>query len=115
MNVYGYSLSMNLLCAIGHPMITRSKNLITKPKTFIDSTMRYPVPSALLADGNASIVEPTCFATTVKDSNWRAAMNFEFDSLLKNQTWDLVPPHTARNVIGCKWVFLVKRNADGSG
>ena len=76
--------------------------------------MRYPVLSALLDDGTASIVEPTCFTTTVKDSNWRAAMNFEFDALLKNQTWDLVPPHTARNVIGCKWVFLVKRNADGS-
>ncbi|XP_050290068.1 uncharacterized mitochondrial protein AtMg00820-like [Quercus robur] len=93
-------------------MITRSKNLITKPKTFTDSIVRYPVPCALLADGNASIVEPTCFTTAVKDSNWRAAMNLKFDALLKSQTWVLL--HTARNVIGCKWVFWVKRNADGS-
>ncbi|XP_075633527.1 uncharacterized protein LOC142605988 [Castanea sativa] len=47
------------------------------------------------------------------DSNWRAAMNLEFDALLKNYTWVLVPPHTTRNVIGCKWVFRVKHNADG--
>ena len=41
-------------------------------------------------------------------------MNAEFDALLKNQTWALVPPHITRNVIGCKWIFRVKRNADGS-
>ena len=76
--------------------------------------MQYLVLSALLADRNASIVEPTCFTTIVKDSNWSAAMNAEFDALLQNQTWVLVPPHTARNVIGYKWVFQVKRNADGS-
>ena len=68
--------------------------------------MRYPVLSALLDDGTASIVEPTCFTTTVKDSNWRAAMNFEFDALLKNQTWDLVPPHTAHNVISLNAIKL---------
>ena len=76
--------------------------------------MRYPIPHALLADGNEPIVEPTCFTTAVKDSNWRTAMNAEFDALLKNQTWALVPPPIARNVIGCKWIFRVKRNADGS-
>ena len=94
-------------------MITHPKNSITKPKIFIDGTVRYPVPSALLTDGNSSIVESTCFTTVVKDSNWRAAMNAKFDALLKNQTWALVPPHIARNVIGCKCVFRVKRNADG--
>ena len=78
-----------------HPMITRSKNSITKPKTFTNGTVRYPVPSALLADGNPSIVEPICFANAMKDSNWCAAMNVEFDALLKNQTWLLVPSHTA--------------------
>ena len=97
-----------------HPMITLSKNLITKPKTFNDSTVRFPVLRALLTDGDVSIVEPTCFTTVVKDSNWRAAMNSKFDALLKNQTWVLVLPHTTCNVIRCKWVFRIKRNADGS-
>ena len=95
-------------------MTTQSKNSITKPKNFTDDTVRYPVPHAILADGNEPIVEPTCFTTAVKDSNWRAAMNAEFAALLKNQTWALIPPYTARNVIGCKWVFRVKRKADCS-
>jgi len=41
-------------------------------------------------------------------------MNAEFDALLKNQTWQLVPPSTTRNIIGCKWVFRIKRKADGT-
>ena len=41
-------------------------------------------------------------------------MNLEFDTLLQNQTWTLVPSHPSQNIIGCKWVFRVKRHADGS-
>jgi hypothetical protein len=41
-------------------------------------------------------------------------MNVEFDALLKNQTWSLVPPSSNQNIVGCKWVFRIKRNADGS-
>uniref|UniRef100_A0A2N9HUX6 Reverse transcriptase Ty1/copia-type domain-containing protein n=1 Tax=Fagus sylvatica TaxID=28930 RepID=A0A2N9HUX6_FAGSY len=41
-------------------------------------------------------------------------MNHEFDALLTNQTWSLVPPHPSQNKIGCKWVFRIKRHADGS-
>jgi hypothetical protein len=41
-------------------------------------------------------------------------MNSEFDALLKNKTWSLVPSDSTQNQIGCKWVFRIKRNADGS-
>jgi hypothetical protein len=41
-------------------------------------------------------------------------MQIEFNALLQNQTWTLVPPRQANNLVGCKWVFKVKRKADGS-
>ena len=41
-------------------------------------------------------------------------MNLEFDALLKNHTWNLVPSSPSQNLISCKWVFRVKRHADGS-
>lgn len=41
-------------------------------------------------------------------------MSEEFNALLKNNTWELVPAHPTQNVIGCKWVFRIKRNPDGS-
>jgi hypothetical protein len=50
----------------------------------------------------------------MKDPNWRKAMNVEFDALLKNKTWSLVPSSISTNAIGCKWVFRLKRKADGS-
>jgi hypothetical protein len=95
-------------------MTTRSKNQISKPKPFTDGTVKYPMPHALIAAVNSEISEPTCYTSAIKDINWRTAMNLEFDALLKNQTWRLVPPNSAQNVIGCKWVFRLKRKADGS-
>lgn len=55
---------------------------------------------------------PTCYSQAVKFSNWRAAIDDEFSSLLRNQTWRLVRVSSCINVIGCKWVFLVKRKSD---
>ena len=37
-----------------------------------------------------------------------------YDALLKNKTWDLVSLPSNRQAIGCKWVFRVKENVDGS-
>ena len=41
-------------------------------------------------------------------------MNVEFDALLRNGTWTLVAPSPTMNIVGCKGVFCIKRNADGS-
>jgi len=45
-------------------------------------------------------------------------MKEELDALDKNKTWDLVDEDTilksGKRVIGCKWVYKLKRNADGS-
>jgi hypothetical protein len=34
--------------------------------------------------------------------------------LMKNKTWHLVPPRRGTNIIDCKWVYKIKRRADGS-
>lgn len=41
-------------------------------------------------------------------------MSSEFDALLRNGTWDLVSPQSSQNIVGCKWMFRIKRNPDGS-
>ena len=41
-------------------------------------------------------------------------MNDEFQALLKNKTWHLVPPRVGLNVIDCKWVFKLNQKPDGS-
>lgn len=41
-------------------------------------------------------------------------MDVEFSALQKNQTWRLVPSVLGRNIIDCKWVYKIKRRADGT-
>ncbi|XP_019182730.1 PREDICTED: uncharacterized protein LOC109177743 [Ipomoea nil] len=58
--------------------------------------------------------DPTCYTQAVKYSEWRKAMDQEFNALLQNQTWQLVSSQPGMNIIGCKWVLRTKRKADGS-
>lgn len=41
-------------------------------------------------------------------------MDDEYNALLHNHTWCLVPPSPNSNIVGHKWLFRVKYNADGS-
>eukprot|EP00253_Pinus_taeda_P035561 PITA_35561 len=40
-------------------------------------------------------------------------MEEEYNSLLKNQTWELVPLPSGRKLVRCKWVYRTKSDADG--
>ena len=41
-------------------------------------------------------------------------MNDEFDALVRNRTWELVPSTSMQNLVGCKRVFRIKRLPEGS-
>jgi hypothetical protein len=41
-------------------------------------------------------------------------MDEEYDALMKNKTWQLVPAHHGNNIIDCKWVYKVKKFFDGT-
>uniref|UniRef100_A0A2N9I804 Reverse transcriptase Ty1/copia-type domain-containing protein n=1 Tax=Fagus sylvatica TaxID=28930 RepID=A0A2N9I804_FAGSY len=95
-------------------MTTRSQANIFKPKPMFPGIIKYPLPKALLVAQTHGLHEPTCYTEASKSPEWRTAMNQEFTALLKNGTWTLVPPNPHSNVVGCKWVFRIKRKADGS-
>ncbi|CAL9011144.1 unnamed protein product, partial [Prunus brigantina] len=38
----------------------------------------------------------------------------EFNALIRNGTWELVPATFHHNLIGCKWVFHIKHHPDDS-
>jgi hypothetical protein len=50
-----------------HPMVTRARNNISKPREFIDGRVQYPLLRALLAESLTIEIEPTCHSITVKD------------------------------------------------
>jgi histone deacetylase 1/2 len=41
-------------------------------------------------------------------------MSAEFTVLTSNDTWELVPPSLHQNLVGCRWVFWLKRKPNGS-
>ncbi|MDM1593474.1 reverse transcriptase domain-containing protein [Escherichia coli] len=59
-------------------------------------------------------VEPTCFEDAVGHTLWDKAMDEEMAALDANKTWELVPLPEGKKAIGCKWVYKVKHNSDGS-
>jgi hypothetical protein len=79
---------------------------IRKQKIYTDGTVRYGL---LTATG-----EPTSTQDALSDTRWRKAMEEEYDALLKNKTWHLVSPTSNKNIIDCKWVYRVKKRADGT-
>jgi hypothetical protein len=84
---------------------TRLHDGIRRPRVYTDDTIRYGF--------HASIDEPLNLVAVLNDNNWKKAMEAEFDALMKNKTWQLVPPRKGSNVIDCMCVYKIKRRADG--
>ncbi len=59
-------------------------------------------------------VEPICFEQTIENPKWDNAMDEKMGTLDANVTWELVALPKDKKAIGCKWVYKVKHNADGS-
>lgn len=61
-----------------------------------------------------SLYEPTTYQEANSDPLWRQAIAEELQALHKAHTWDLVDPPPRKSLVGCKWVFKIKTQSDGS-
>ena len=87
----------------GHHMITRSQVGIRKPNpkyALLTSRVKYP--------------EPKTVTSALKDEGWNIAMQEEYGNCQEAETWSLVPYTPDMHVLGSKWFFRTKLNADGS-
>ncbi|CAH9137282.1 unnamed protein product [Cuscuta epithymum] len=90
-----------------HPMTTRSKAGIFRPKPTYNLNSQHtnsPISSPL----------PKSHVDALRDPNWKSAMISEFTALINNKTWELVPRPSNANVIRCMWLFKHKYRSDGS-
>lgn len=79
-----------------HKMQTRSKSGIFKPKVY------------------SMTKEPKNGEEAFENEHWKTALRDEYLALMRNNTWSLVHLPSNRKGIGCKWVFKVKENPDGT-
>jgi hypothetical protein len=59
-------------------------------------------------------VEPTYFEQAIRNPKWDNAMDEEMVPLDANVIWELVALPKDKKAIGCKWVYKVKHNVNGS-
>jgi hypothetical protein len=85
-------------------MVTRARDGIFKPHP------RY----AAVATVNEPPPVPTSIRAALRDAAWHRAMQDEFDALLRNGTWKLVPRPPDARIISGKWVLKNKLNPDGT-
>ena len=60
------------------------------------------------------VTEPSSFEETVEDPAWVDAMVEEYDSIVRNNAWEIVPRLEGKSVVGSRWIYKVKQAADGS-
>ncbi|XP_074306643.1 uncharacterized protein LOC141641898 [Silene latifolia] len=59
-------------------------------------------------------VEPSSFKEAIRDANWCTAMKNEIDALERNGTWELTDLPSGKKALGCRWVYKIKYNSDGT-
>ncbi|PKU73211.1 Retrovirus-related Pol polyprotein from transposon TNT 1-94 [Dendrobium catenatum] len=85
-----------------HIMQTRSKTGHSKPKQVF--SLVHTIQDS----------DPTTYREAANSPHWIKAMQVEFQALQSQHTWDLVPPDSTQNVLGCKWTYRTKYLTDGS-
>ncbi|KAL0377326.1 UNVERIFIED_CONTAM: Retrovirus-related Pol polyprotein from transposon RE1 [Sesamum radiatum] len=63
---------------------------------------------------NFVMMEPESFEAAAKHEVWVQAMKEEIKMIEKNDTWELAERPKDKEVIGVKWIYKTKLNADGS-
>jgi histone deacetylase 1/2 len=51
--------------------------------------------------------------TCENSKKWECVMQEEYNSLMVNNTWTLVPLPLGRKLVSCKWVFKIKQGVNG--
>eukprot|EP00253_Pinus_taeda_P035507 PITA_35507 len=56
--------------------------------------------------------EPSSFEEAVQQSTWVDAMVEEYDSIVRNSVWDVVPRLENKYVVSSRWLYKVKKAVD---
>ena len=59
-------------------------------------------------------VEPRNFKEAMQHEGWKTAMQQEISALEDNHTWEMQDLPPGKKALGCKWVYKIKHNSDGT-
>ena len=76
-------------------------------------------PSAFIAIALLADIanKPTTYKQAMARDNstkWDSAMKAELEAMKEQDVWTIVPEPKDRNIVGSKWVYKIKRDANGN-
>ena len=69
---------------------------------------------ALTVNEHCGGEKPKNVSQALKDPNWKKALEDEYASLIQNEVWDVIEMDKSKSIIGGKWKFKTKYDADGN-
>ena len=90
------------------PVVRRSKR-IEEQRRAQENLVNYALMSQVTL-----VQEPSTFAEAQEDERWVEAMGVEYNSIMKNHTWDFVDRPIKCKVIDTKWVYKARYKSDGN-
>ena len=58
--------------------------------------------------------EPTYYEEAIEKKVWKDAMIEEYQSIIKNDVWDVVSRPKEKSIVSSKWIYKTKHSTDGS-
>jgi Reverse transcriptase (RNA-dependent DNA polymerase) len=104
---------------------TRQTRPLVKLRDYVSHQVMYPIQNFIsyskvspkyraYLSNITNQMEPTNFSETNQSPTWCKAMNEELKALEKNDTWDIINLPKNKKLVGCKWVYKIKYNCDGT-
>jgi len=59
-------------------------------------------------------VKPSTFKEDAHQEVWKKAMQEEYQSIMKNGVWEIIPRPSDKLVVTSKWIYMIKHVVDGS-
>jgi hypothetical protein len=84
--------------------LRRSSQQVQLPERYKD----YSLMSSI-----SNVIELMSFNEANEHNEWRNAMEEEYESIMKHNTWELTALPKHKNLIGCKWIDKPKFKSDG--
>ena len=82
--------------------------------TFRESKKPNRYQGYLVAMSTIVQYEPGSFEEAIKHQVWKDDMHEEYESIMKNDVWDVVPRLEDKTVVTSKWLYKIKHGFNGT-
>jgi hypothetical protein len=100
--------------AWAHQTLYKAEGHATPHGTFEESKRPQRFSSYIATISHNIDSEPSSYEEVSSQPVWRNVMMEEYQSIMKNDVWDIVPRPKGKSVVTSKWIYKIKHASDRS-